>query len=72
MLPKPMHLMKFRTHKNSPSSLWKTINRSISGNEKELQVYTKDQKVIADEFNQYFTSLGRNTSEEARRISCRQ
>ena len=32
-----MHLTKF-------SNTRKTINRYIPGNEKELQVYTKDQK----------------------------
>ena len=58
-----------RKHKHDPSSLWKTINRYIPGKEKESQVYTRNQKVVADEFNQYFTSLGRNAAEEVRHIA---
>ena len=45
-------------HKNKPSSLWKTINQYVRGNKKKLQAYAKYQEVVADEFNQYLTSLG--------------
>ena len=58
-------------HKNkyNPSSLWKTINRYIPGKEKESQVYTRDQKVVANEFNQHFTSLATNAAEEVRHVA---
>ena len=64
-----MHFNEVQKHKHNPSSLWKTIIRYIPGREKESQVYTRGQKVVADEFNQYFTSLGRNAAEEVRRIA---
>ena len=49
-------------HKNNSSSLWKIVNNIIPSKEKEKQVYIKDLKILVEEFNQYFTSVGRNTA----------
>ena len=49
-----------KVHKNNPGSLWKIINKTIPVKEKEKQVYTKDLKSIVEDFNNYFTSVGKN------------
>ena len=52
-------------HRDNPSSLWKIISRVIPSKDKEHQVYSKDRHLVAEEFNQYFSSVGRNTAKEA-------
>ena len=49
-------------HKNNSGSLSKIVNNIIPSKEKEKQVYIKDLKILVEEFNQYFTSVGRNTA----------
>ncbi|CAB3994669.1 Hypothetical predicted protein, partial [Paramuricea clavata] len=41
----------------------------IPSKDKELQVYSKDRHLVAEEFNQYFSSVGRNTAKEALRLA---
>ena len=48
-------------HRDNSGFLWKIINRNISLKEKESQVYYKDPKLVANEFNQFFNSLGKKT-----------
>ncbi len=40
-----------REHKHNPRSLWKIINNIIPSKEKEMQVYSKDPKTVAEDFN---------------------
>ena len=54
-----------KVHKNNPGSLWKIINKTIPVKEKEKQVYTKDLKSIVEDFNNYFTSVGKITAATA-------
>ena len=50
-------------NKSNPSSLWKVINRVILSKNKEPQrVYTKDLKTVADDFNVFFTSVGKTAA----------
>lgn len=51
-----------KEHKNNSGSLWKIINNVIPSKEKETQVYSKDRKSIVEDFNQFFTSVGRNAA----------
>ena len=52
--------LEVQQNKSNPSSLWKVINRVIpSKNKKPQRVYTKDLKTVADEFNVFFTSVGK-------------
>ena len=52
--------LEVQQNKSNPSSLWKVINRVIPSKNKEPQrVYTKDLKTVADEFNVFFTSVGK-------------
>ena len=54
-----------KVHKNNPGSLWKIINKTIPVKEKEKQVYTKNLKSIVEDFNNYFTSVGKITAATA-------
>ena len=54
-----------KVHKNNPGSLRKIINKTIPVKEKEKQVYTKDLKSIVEDFNNYFTSVGKITTATA-------
>ena len=42
----------------------KRIKNCIPRKESTQQVYTKDMKEVANEFNQFFTSVGRRVSED--------
>ena len=52
-----------QSHKDNHGSLWKIVNSGIPFKEKETQVYVKDPELVADEFNQFFSSTGRKTAE---------
>lgn len=55
--------LEVQQNKSNPSSLWKVINRVIPSKNKESQrVYTKDLKTVADEFNVFFTSVGKTAA----------
>ena len=56
-------------HKNNSGSLWKVINNSIPSKEKQIHVYSKDSKSVADDFNQFFSSVGRKSVEAAVHIA---
>ena len=52
-------LQKVQRNKNNPSSLWKVINVATPFWECERQIYTKDHKIVADEFNRFFSTVAR-------------
>ena len=55
--------LEVQQNKSNPSSLWKVINRVIPSKNKEPQrVYTKDLKTVTDEFNVFFTSVGKTAA----------
>ncbi|CAB3996914.1 Hypothetical predicted protein [Paramuricea clavata] len=54
-----------KVRKNNPGSLWKIINKTIPVKEKEKHIYTKDLKSIVEDFNNYFTSVGKITAATA-------
>ena len=49
-----------RQHKDNPGSLWKIVNRLIPSKRKERQIYKGDHKSLANDFNQFFSSVGEN------------
>jgi hypothetical protein len=51
-------------HSHNTNSKWKIIKNCIPRKESTQQVYTKDMKEVANEFNQFFTSVGRRVSED--------
>ena len=61
-------LQKVQRNKNNPSSLWKVINVATPFWECERQIYTKDHKIVADEFNRFFSTVGRNAAKAAAKL----
>ena len=49
-------------HKHNPNSLWKIINRVIPSKNQERLTFSKDLKTTANEFNRFFSSVGRNAN----------
>jgi hypothetical protein len=47
---------------NAMCSMWKVIRKCIPRKEMTKPVYTKDKKLLAEEFNEYFTTVGRRTA----------
>ena len=60
---------KVSAHKNNPSSLWKIINPVIPSRLKESPTYSKDIKAVADDFNIFFSSVGKNTALASRELA---
>ena len=58
-----------QNHKDKPGCLWKIINNIITSKERPTLTYSKDHKSVADDFNQFFSSVGRKTAEEATRLA---
>ena len=51
-----------RLHKNNSSSLCKIINRAIPSKDKERAAYyTKNLTLVAKEFNQFFSKVGKKS-----------
>ena len=50
-------------HRNNPGSLWKIINQAIPSQGQDKLSYTKDPKTVANEFKQFFSSIGSNTAD---------
>ncbi|CAB3995079.1 Hypothetical predicted protein [Paramuricea clavata] len=57
------YVRKGLEHSHNTNSKWKIIN-CIHRKESTQQVYTKDMKQVANEFNHFFTSVGRRVSED--------
>ena len=55
--------------KKNPSSLWKVMKYRVPSKNRVPQVYNKDSKVLVEEFNQFFTSVGKNTADSASTIN---
>ena len=58
-----------QAHKDNSGSLWKIINSCIPSKEKDSQVYSKDHDQVANDFNQFFSSVGRNAAESAAQLA---
>ena len=52
----------------STRSKWKVIRSCIPRSETTQQVYTRDLKEVADEFNQFFISVGARASEASKSL----
>ena len=60
---------EIQTNKNDPSGLWKTIKRCLPIWDSMKPTYSKEPSVIAQEFNEYFTSVGQKTAGKAKEIT---
>ena len=55
-------------NKNNSGSLWKIINRAIPSKDKQRPAFTKDLKVLANEFNQFFAKVDLNAADAVQRL----
>ena len=58
--------------RNNPSNtgcVWKTIRVCIPKKSASRKAYSKDNKVVADEFNEFFTSIGQTTVEKIQSLA---
>ena len=58
-----------RSHKDNPGSLWKIINTCIPSKEKETPVHSRDTELVANDFNQFLSSVGRNAAQTATQLA---
>ena len=58
------YVRKELEHSHNINSKWKIIKNCTPRKESTQQVYTKDMKKVANEFNQFFTSVGRRVPED--------
>ena len=49
-----------RSNRNNTNSLWKSICSCIPKKSASQKTYFKDSKILADDFNQFFVSVGEN------------
>ena len=56
-----------QSHKDNP--LWKIINTCIPSKEKEIPVYSRDTELVANDFNQFLSSVGRNADQTAAQLA---
>ena len=62
-------MAEVQRHKNNSGSLWKIINQAIPSQGQDNLSYTKDPKTVANEFNQFFSSIGSNTADASIRLA---
>ena len=53
-------------NKNNKTSVWKTIRRCLNPCSNSALVYSRDCLEIANEFNEFFTSVGENVAKQAK------
>ena len=59
------HVMEqIKSNPNNKRSIWKTIRSCIPKQAMHQKSYNRHEKIIANEFNTYFTTLGQVTSEQ--------
>ena len=64
----PMHIChefiaeQIRTNPNNTRCLWKTIRSCIPKKSASQKTFTKDDTVVANEFNSFFSSVGQTTA----------
>ena len=63
------HVQKEIKTNNNKQSLWKTIRGCLPRKEQPNPVYTKDVKHLANEFNEFFTSVGANASIASKKLA---
>ena len=58
-----------QSHKDNPGSLRKIINSCIPSKEKETPVYSRNTELVADDFNQFFSFVGRNVAQTTAQLT---
>ena len=53
--------LQIRNNPSNTGCIWKTTRACIPKKSASRKAYSKDDKVVADEFNEFFTSIGQTT-----------
>ena len=53
--------LQIRNNPSNTGCIWKTIRACITIKSASCKAYSKDDKVVADDFNEFFTSIGQTT-----------
>ena len=54
---------------NNTNNIWKTIRHCIPNKSKSQRVFSKDDNLVADEFNKFFVSAGQTTDENIKSLA---
>ena len=57
------------TYKGDPRYMWKVIREFVPSKDSEKPVYQKDHKILANEFNEYFASVGKATADKVKKLA---
>ena len=55
--------------KKNSGALWKIMHQTLPKKECSKPVYTKDNTKVADDFNTYFATVGKNTAQAVKKLS---
>ena len=64
-----IHVQKEMNGNQSSSAMWKVIRNCIPSKEKSRPVYSRDMTELANEFNEFFTSVGARAAAESKRLA---
>ncbi len=56
-------------YKGIPRSIWKVIRECLPSRDSDKPVYQKDHKVLANEFNEYFASIGKTAADKVKKLA---
>ena len=60
---------QIRSNPNNMGCIWKTIRSFIPKKSVNRKSYSKEDKLVANKFNEYFTSIGQNTIEKIQSLA---
>ena len=64
-----IHVQKEMNGNQSSSAMWKVIRNCIPSKEKSKPVYSRDMTELANEVNEFFTSVGARAAAESKRLA---
>ncbi len=56
-------------YKGNSRSMWKVIRECLPSRDSEKPIYQKDHKVLANEFNEYFASVGKTADDKVKKLA---
>ena len=60
---------QIKKNPNNTISIWKTIRHCIPHRSKSQRVFSKDNNLVADEFNKFFVSAGQTVVENIKSLA---
>ena len=57
------------TNKGNSGCIWKTIHRALPNKPTQNHQYTKDSKILANDFNRFFISVGENAANKSEELA---